>query len=397
MKKSFNNYFSPKIFHISDNQLFAMILRKEGRPVMWIIKALLITITGGKITPLWVMSAYRQVNFINKLAQSRGEKGTVKYLKASSVLLQQVVAGHYLKDTMLLGARVGRTKTGFPSCIPAYHRKMIRSGDDRVIKFYLTIWSIYRTILYPGVAKVSTITSPFSGDPAIFSRLGVYIKAFTKAIMGPRRISAFDARFAMCEDFSIFPIAKASPLSSRSCMGFKLPLNQRMSTHPFALFLAFYSIHANRRIREALRWFLNWYDLSEFGLQDQIWPLNTKSPIYVNESIESMSSYRDFHKDLLGPIGKIGQKVEAAGKVRIFAMVDPVTQWVLRPLHRLLFRILRGVKMDGTFNQLAPLSRVPWGKPLYSLDLSAATDRLPIKLQEMLLSDLIGEPAFAKF
>jgi len=42
--------------------------------------------------------------------------------------------------------------------------------------------------------------------------------------------------------------------------------------------------------------------------------------------------------------------------------------------------------MDGTFNQLGPLSRIPWGQvPLFSLDLSAATDRLPIDLQIPLL------------
>lgn len=43
--------------------------------------------------------------------------------------------------------------------------------------------------------------------------------------------------------------------------------------------------------------------------------------------------------------------------------------------------------MDGTFDQLKPLARVPFGKvPIYSYDLSSATDRLPIGLQVKILA-----------
>lgn len=73
-------------------------------------------------------------------------------------------------------------------------------------------------------------------------------------------------------------------------------------------------------------------------------------------------------------------------------MVDPWTQWALAPLHKLLFRSLSQVPMDGTFNQLRPLEKVPFGKaPIYSFDLSSATDRLPLKIQIGLLSAMFGE------
>jgi hypothetical protein len=54
--------------------------------------------------------------------------------------------------------------------------------------------------------------------------------------------------------------------------------------------------------------------------------------------------------------------------------------------------------MDGTFNQGKPLTRIPWKNPelvLFSLDLSSATDRLPISLQTKLLSSLFNV-SFAK-
>jgi len=51
--------------------------------------------------------------------------------------------------------------------------------------------------------------------------------------------------------------------------------------------------------------------------------------------------------------------------------------------------------MDGTFNQAGPLARANSWSGLYSLDLTAATDRLPIKLQIALLGALLGNPAIA--
>lgn len=54
--------------------------------------------------------------------------------------------------------------------------------------------------------------------------------------------------------------------------------------------------------------------------------------------------------------------------------------------------------MDGTFNQLKPIYRLlgfKTVKGLYSLDLSAATDRLPVKLQAQFLDILFKDyPGF---
>jgi hypothetical protein len=92
-----------------------------------------------------------------------------------------------------------------------------------------------------------------------------------------------------------------------------------------------------------------------------------------------------------GWLGKLGLKDEAAGKIRIFAMVDCITQWIIRPLHDRIFQILRVIPQDGTFDQLAPIKRlIKTGKTrFWSFDLSAATDRLPILLQAVIMSCFI--------
>jgi hypothetical protein len=94
-------------------------------------------------------------------------------------------------------------------------------------------------------------------------------------------------------------------------------------------------------------------------------------------------------------LGKLGFKEEAAGKVRVFAMVDCFTQWLMRPLHRLIMAVLRYIPQDGTYDQLAPVRKLLRSRKgaFWSFDLSAATDRLPVEIQRWLLSPALGELA----
>jgi hypothetical protein len=95
-------------------------------------------------------------------------------------------------------------------------------------------------------------------------------------------------------------------------------------------------------------------------------------------------------------LGRLALKEEAAGKVRVFAITDCITQAVNKPLHLSIFSLLRRIEMDGTFDQLSPCKRlVDFYKlglidEFYSYDLSAATDRLPIQIQTDILSVLFG-------
>lgn len=59
-----------------------------------------------------------------------------------------------------------------------------------------------------------------------------------------------------------------------------------------------------------------------------------------------------------GALGRLGLKVEAAGKIRVFAMVDCWTQWLMKPLHQAIFTLLQSIPSDGTFDQLAPINRL---------------------------------------
>lgn len=93
-------------------------------------------------------------------------------------------------------------------------------------------------------------------------------------------------------------------------------------------------------------------------------------------------------------LGRLSFKEEAAGKLRVFAMVDSWTQSIFKPLHDLLFKILSGIPNDATFHQGQAFKRAVSKAELsghsYGFDLSAATDRLPLILQIKILSGIIG-------
>jgi len=97
---------------------------------------------------------------------------------------------------------------------------------------------------------------------------------------------------------------------------------------------------------------------------------------------------------LLPEFGRLCSLKESAGKVRTIAIVDPITNWLLKPLHNWLFSILRSIPNDGTFDQERPIKLLmekSKGKFIGSCDMSAATDRLPVVLQAEILSHILGK------
>jgi len=67
-----------------------------------------------------------------------GPKGTVKYLKACYVLLMQATAGMKLPDPRSLGIAVSRSSDGLPRIIPREQRRLIRSGNVKAVRIWMS-------------------------------------------------------------------------------------------------------------------------------------------------------------------------------------------------------------------------------------------------------------------
>nr|AZJ25096.1 RNA-dependent RNA polymerase [Rhizophagus diaphanum mitovirus 3] len=109
-------------------------------------------------------------------------------------------------------------------------------------------------------------------------------------------------------------------------------------------------------------------------------------------SCVSLPSY-DSLNDSMIHTGRLHHFEEWGGKVRVVAIVDYWTQILMSPLHNAIFHFLSKIPADGTFDQDAAIARVAAftrdpNAEVYSYDLTAATDRLPISVQVEILSFL---------
>jgi len=120
-------------------------------------------IAGSSLSKKFISSLTVTLVTLCKIAQSQGVRGLVLYLKVAAVILQQASAGHKVPDLTEVGPRIKRNQSGLPRIIPGYHRLIIinrRPGWQYLIRFYLTLFSIYRVIPLKGKVKLNTITDP---------------------------------------------------------------------------------------------------------------------------------------------------------------------------------------------------------------------------------------------
>lgn len=338
----------------------------------------------------------------HRLYKHGGMKFLVIYLKASSSMLQQVIGGQRLHDLSPFGARVGRRHGGLPSIIPALHRASIRSGCVWTIRFWATLFGLYRVLAFPGKIKLNTITDPSKMDISLVSEFSQFVTThFTVTLKHnfQKEGSVTDALWSEEGEGPLeymktlrakpFLIAKSGP----SLVGSNIPAGAQ-NTSPASILASAFAWRQS-----------SLYPLLEgwCKMTGNIWVLNRieqwGKELWVWEDSLPIGSGPSCPFEATNHLGKLGFKPEPAGKVRVFAMVDPWTQWLFDSLQKGIFKLLAEIPQDGTFDQLRPIERlIQWQEanrkdgrlpPLYSFDLSAATDRIPVVLQKVLLSPFL--------
>lgn len=216
--------------------------------------------------------------------------------------------------------------------------------------------------------KLKTITEPGNVlSASLVAELVGHIPQFFKSLFRIR--SSADA-LQMLGPFEYLPLSKSTPVTTG--------MKGRFTSS------SFYGIalSASHMIRGPMR---------PIFVQLMGYLYNQQGYTVVSQLFELAKHVPPSNPNL--PIGKLGFKVEAAGKLRVFAMVDWCTQCLLYPVHNLIFELLSRLETDGTFDQLKPVRRLLQMKEIstfYCYDLSAATDRLPCSLQAHILDYLLG-------
>uniref|UniRef100_A0A1D1YT17 RNA-directed RNA polymerase n=1 Tax=Anthurium amnicola TaxID=1678845 RepID=A0A1D1YT17_9ARAE len=355
--------------------------------------ALLIT---GKASHSGCGAVYRFSVFCARVARAQGLPGLQLYLKACTVLFQRAVAGIPVGGHSL-GVAVSVTGRGFPRIIPQDHRKRILNGDKSLVRLWLSLFMIYRIIEVRARVNVDSILEVMksrgpreawdSWVPVFVDMLGRQSRFFREdcsplkfrregslgSVVGvPRSMKIVKPEF----ENSFYPMISSGPSSVDGCTAMSNMFKDAcsLSRSPLAEIV----IDLSRLIG---------FPMIERGLigASLVDPRTLQWPLYpgVDPSV--------------GPIGRLSFKYEP-GKVRIFAMVDFWSQSLLRPIHRVLMRILGSLsvgdfRIDGTMDQGSTFqyildSRAP---AYWSFDLSAATDRFPVWAQKSMMKGLFGE------
>ncbi|ALD60243.2 ORF [Binucleate Rhizoctonia mitovirus K1] len=234
-----------------------------------------------------------------------------------------------------------------------------------VLRLIFSILEIYNVVTVPVLPSSETITKEFSGDMNMIKSINIG-RALERLNVN---IDSWRQSFELRNREGIWHTSSSSGPNGQ------------------ALWMSHVDAKALASDKELMSNFRNYVTL--VGREDLI------------ENLEDTVRLPQFFKLSSGipTHSKLHVIFEKGSKARIIAIGDYWTQEALTPLHTELAKILGGLDMDGTFNQDKIAEKVRrWtaidNKAIYSLDLSAATDRLPVLLQAMILDHLTGIKGF---
>lgn len=305
---------------------------------------------------------YQMMNRIRFMWKRNGSTFLVLYLKECHRLMMKSLAGQTNIEKLMRVA----TRRGLPLIIPGTLRLAIERSDVSVIRVTLTILSMYRIITIPGTPKINTITDPFKGISEVL--LVSEIRAALSNLEWTK------VRFK--RNAKLLQSVTSGPNWSISGLGGMLD-----------------AIAFHKHYPELMTELENVCKVTG----EELWKLFLQEIQHIDRFFETCQATKqaEFWETKFSELKlcKLSPKLEAAGKVRIFAIMDLWSQSALRPLHDYLCDILRLIPQDGTFDQLAPLNKLMSRgvTEIYSFDLSAATDRLPLKFQTQVMTLLLGE------
>jgi len=302
--------------------------------------------------------------FILKMNRNHGEVYTVKYLKACQLCIQKKLAGQPFSSLREVEPDYNfprLSKSGLPSVIKTTDRSSICNNSYRIIRLWLSIFSLYRVIKIPFNPKIHTITDSFSGSNIHLADFNIWLEFNSSRIL--QKFTKLDLKDL--KSHRIIPILKSSPGGPKSY------------SHLLSSYISLKSL-------PIFEYISMWVDITK-----------SENIKILFRNIEHIFDKFNISKSMnVGAIGKLSFKEEAAGKLRVFAMVDVITQSLLEPLHNSLFALFKLIPNDCTHDQDRGVKYAQELSTKYScsygFDLSSATDRLPISSQVAILNSLFG-------
>lgn len=321
-----------------------------------------------------------------------------------------------METTMQLGLRVALRK-GLPYIIPPHFRSLIRKRHIGTICVVTSVLNSYKGLKDDWIIKPGSLIDTIVSEPFEFSD-GKELEYSNFIVNAPFTRYGFDIEKYHSDDLHLS--LASSPNGPISAINYLLEL-KAINNSPIGDHLNDYLFHTKSPLvarTGTIGKRSKFYDhghIPEPALITDLGPLTmgsfpmTTDPVAWERHMETTFPHLfpelgdhkvklKWTKDKLRgtQLGKIAIKLEPAGKVRTFAIVDSITQAALRPLHDMVFAYLKTIPADATFDQegkLKSFMELNKGKHFWSFDLKAATDTIPRQLYRPILSILIGREA----
>jgi hypothetical protein len=284
-------------------------------------------------------------NKINLWSNTKGQLWVISHLKEMKLLYTRHLCGDPVKRSDHI---IGIRKDGLPKGFPILNSIFLTQSDQSV-RFTLTLVSISRSIKAWKVPSTDTITKLYSGLDFSEHDFQPFISKFLK-------------------DFGI---------SVQEVNWDRSNYHYSIKAGPIGIATWWSIIDAGWLSEEQL---INLSKLSE-DLEIEVIRWRTFNTLSLWERMKSLTMLYT----------KISRKLSVIkdldGKSRVIAILDYWTQSWMKLFHQRVFDILKELPQDRTFNQEP---QVTFAGPYHSFDLSAATDRFPLKFQKILVKLLLN-------
>nr|UPW42055.1 MAG: putative RNA dependent RNA polymerase [Heilongjiang mito-like virus 8] len=305
-----------------------------------------------------IQFARRYLYKIKIIYSTRGPKEAAIYGKLCRLAVTKALAGQTIPRPFGLAL----ARDNLPKVIPSPFRVRILKGDISTIRWVLTVMQVTRLIL--GDPKSFTTDSIVAPGNGITKTVPEATYALVCRHMGLRRGQ-------VSSEFTEFPwISTAGP----NGLSILRSLEDSVNCPP-ELAQSLCTL-AGPKFGECLK-------------SVQIFWQHAKEDYLTNfKYSEAKSKY----------LRRISIKADKEGKSRPFAIFEYFSQAGLTPMHDCLYYLLNGFKWDCTFDQNKGFQDLLFGDYGFyaSFDLTSATDRFPLWLEEGILEYVLDSKAKAK-
>lgn len=227
MKKNKNNnllssglFINKKFFkdvYAAGNTLIKLSNEKHLKLVLKEVGMRIVYLSFGRTKDInRIRSLHNFACHLIKLRKHHGDMYVIKYLKATQLAIQKKIAGTPFSSFREIEPDLPLprlTTSGLPKIIKLGDRSAIVRGSLTVIRFWLSLSSLYRVIETEVKPKINTITDPFSGDLKVVNDFKKFLWLNSKRIL-----TSFSLNYDLTEltSRSILMIEKASPAVKNS-------------------------------------------------------------------------------------------------------------------------------------------------------------------------------------